>query len=83
MCGICCIVIVVGMAHLGDEALPSRVIVPLAGVVGTGEAVVYRSLKRQEGSEISDPGVIPLWVRTILRGDGFLAGRVGVRAVWC
>ena len=39
------IVVVAGLSYHSDEALPSRIVVPLAGVVGTVEAILRRSLK--------------------------------------
>ena len=61
------------------EELPSEVVILLAGVVGAGEAVVRRGLKRQEYFAIADPGEV--------RGDSFahedipLIRGVRVRAV--
>ena len=39
------VVVVAGLSYHSDEALPSWIVVPLAGVVGTGEAIVRRGLK--------------------------------------
>jgi len=48
-CGADCvsrdIVIVAGLSYHSDEALPSWIVVPLAGVVGTSEEIVRRGLK--------------------------------------
>jgi hypothetical protein len=43
---------------LDHEALPSGIIIPLAGVLGAGEAVSCRKLERSESIEVSDPGVV-------------------------
>ena len=39
------VIVIVGLSYHSDEAFLSRIIIPLAGVVGTGEAIVCRSLK--------------------------------------
>jgi hypothetical protein len=44
------------LLQLDEETLLSGFIIPLAGVVGAGEAVVRRSLEQQKSFEIVNPG---------------------------
>ena len=39
------VVVIAGLSYHSDEALPSWIVVPLAGVVRTGEVIVRRDLK--------------------------------------
>ena len=39
------VVIIARLSYYSDEALPSWIVVPLAGVVGTGKAILRHSLK--------------------------------------
>ena len=43
---------------LDHEALPGGIIIPLAGVLGAGEAVSRRQLERAESAGVADPGVV-------------------------
>jgi hypothetical protein len=72
------VVVIAGLSYHNDEALPSWIVVPLAGVVGTGKAVFSRNLKLQESFEITDPGVIPLRVHATSHGDRLLVRGVRV-----
>ena len=71
------------------EALPSRILIRLAGVLAVGEAVVCRELKRPESVEVMDPGVVPLRSREVVHEEvnvvGDRARRVGVGVIrrWC
>ena len=67
--------------QLDHEALPSGIVIPLAGVVGAGEAVVRRSLKRQESIEVADSGVVPLRGCAVLHEEVSLVRSVGVGVV--
>ena len=44
--------------QLDHEALPSGIVIPLAGVLGAGEAISRRELERVESVEVMDPGVV-------------------------
>ena len=72
------IVVTVLFPQVGNKALLRRVVVPFAGVVGAGEAVVCCRLKRQKGSEVADPGVVPLRIHAGPRGGWFLVRGVEV-----
>ena len=68
--------------ELDHEARPSGIVIPLAGVLGAGEAVVRRELKRPESVEVMDPRIIPLRGREVVHQEievvGNRAGSVGV-----
>ena len=44
--------------QLDHEALPSGIVIPLAGVFRAGEVVVCRQLERPESVEVTDPRVV-------------------------
>ena len=44
--------------ELDHEALPGGIVIPLAGVLGGGEAVSRRELERAESVGVADPGVV-------------------------
>ena len=51
-------VAVMPVRELNHEALPGRIVIPLAGVFRAGEAVGRRQLERAESVRVADPGVV-------------------------
>ena len=51
-------VVLLPVRELDHEALPGGIIIPLAGVLGAGEAVRRRELERSESIEVSEPAVV-------------------------
>ena len=51
-------VVVLPVRKLDHEALPGRIVIPLARVFRAGEAVSRRQLERAESVGVADPGVV-------------------------
>jgi len=51
-------VVLLPVRELDHEALPGGIVIPLAGVLGAGEAVSRRELERAESVGVADPGVV-------------------------
>ena len=51
-------IVVLLVRKLGHEALPSGIIIPLAGVLRAGEAIGRRELERAECVGVADPRVV-------------------------
>ena len=51
-------VVVLLVHELDHEALPGRIVIPVAGVFGAGEALSRPQLERAESVGVANPGVV-------------------------
>ena len=51
-------VVVLPVRELDHEALPGRIVIPLAGGFGAGEAVSHHQLERAESVGVADPRLV-------------------------
>ena len=68
-------VVVLPVCKLDHEALPGRIVIPLAGVFGAGEAVSRRQLERAKCVGVADPGVVlSLFCREVVHEEVDVVG---------